>query len=84
MSAANATTTSDDSSNDLLTADEIISRVLAEPSLRGQLVTCVVRMVKHQGQWCARRSDLEAWIADHKRRGGGPEGPPRHEPLANA
>ena len=48
---------------DLLTTDEVMDRLLAEPSLRRKAASCVLGAVKCGSEWRFRRSDLEAWIA---------------------
>jgi hypothetical protein len=49
-------------SADLLTTDQVMDRLLAEPLLRRKAVSCVLVAVKHGSEWRFRRSDLEAWI----------------------
>ena len=50
-------------SADLLTTDQVMDRLLAEPSLRRKAVSCVLGAVKCGSEWRFRRSDLETWIA---------------------
>ena len=50
---------------ELLTSDEVIERLKAETALRSRAVTCVLKAIKHGNEWRFRRSDLEAWIAQH-------------------
>jgi hypothetical protein len=50
---------------ELITSDEVIERLLAEPSLRRKALTCVLGAVRHGNEWRFRRSDLETWIARH-------------------
>jgi len=52
---------------DMLTADEVMDRLLAEPSLRRKAVTCVLPMFKLDGEWCVRRGHLEDWIVRERR-----------------
>jgi histidine kinase len=52
-----------DESADLLTTDQVMDRLLAEPSLRRKAVSCVLGAVKCGSEWRFRRSDLETWIA---------------------
>ena len=52
-----------DESADLLTTDQVIDRLLAEPLLRRKAVSCVLGAVKCGSEWRFRRSDLENWIA---------------------
>ena len=52
-----------DDSADLLTTDQVMDRLLAEPLLRRKAASCVLGAVKCGSEWRFRRSDLEAWIA---------------------
>ena len=52
-----------DESADLLTTDQVMDRLLAEPLLRRKAVSCVLGAVKCGSEWRFRRSDLENWIA---------------------
>lgn len=51
------------SDSELLTSEQVMERLLAEPSLRRKAVSCVLAAVKFGNEWRFRRSDLEAWIA---------------------
>jgi hypothetical protein len=51
------------SDEDFLTTDQVMDRLLAEPSLRRKAVSCVLGAVKCGSEWRFRRSDLETWIA---------------------
>lgn len=51
-----------DETADLLTTDQVMDRLLAEPSLRRKAVSCVLGAVKYGSEWRFRRSDLETWI----------------------
>jgi hypothetical protein len=48
---------------DLLTAEQVIDRLLEDAGLIRVAATCVLPAVRHKGSWRFRRSDLEAWIA---------------------
>ena len=48
---------------DLLTADQVIDRLLSDPALRRVAVICALPAVRHQGEWRFQKSDLDAWIA---------------------
>lgn len=47
---------------DLLTAQQVIDRLVDRPSLRKKALTCVLPAVKHGNQWRFRRSDLDLWM----------------------
>ena len=49
-------------SGDLLTADEVIDRLLEDANLRRIAATCVLPAVRVGGDWRFRRSDLDDWI----------------------
>jgi len=51
---------------ELLTSEEVIQRLSADPSLRRVALTCVLPAVRWGNEWRFRRSDLEAWIARQK------------------
>ncbi|MBI3401931.1 MAG: helix-turn-helix domain-containing protein [Acidobacteria bacterium] len=53
--------------DDLLTSDEVITRLLADAALRRLALTCVLPAVKHGDEWCYRRHDLEEWIRKQPR-----------------
>ena len=48
----------------LLTSDEVVERLLAQPALRRHATTCVLPAVRVGSEWLFRKSDLERWIAD--------------------
>jgi len=47
---------------DLLTADEVIDRLLEDANLRRVAATCVLPAVRVGSDWRFRRSDLQEWI----------------------
>jgi len=47
---------------EFLTSDQVIERLLAQPSLHRRAATCVLPAVRVAGEWRFRRVDLEAWI----------------------
>lgn len=47
----------------LLTTEEVMERLLADPTLRQAAATCVLPGVRHEGGWRFRERDLDAWIA---------------------
>jgi hypothetical protein len=49
-------------STDLLTADEVIDRLLEDANLRRVAATCVLPAVRVGDDWRFRRSDLNDWI----------------------
>jgi excisionase family DNA binding protein len=49
-------------SADLLTADDVIDRLLADANLRRVAATCVLPAVRVGSGWRFRRSDLDEWI----------------------
>jgi len=49
--------------HDLLTADQVIDRLLRFPQLRQLTATCVLPAVRVENEWRFRRHELEAWIA---------------------
>jgi hypothetical protein len=51
---------------ELLTSEEVIQRLSADPSLRRVALTCVLPAVRWNNEWRFRRSDLDAWIARQK------------------
>jgi hypothetical protein len=51
---------------DLLTSEEVIQRLSADPSLRRVALTCVLPAIRWGDEWRFRRSDLDAWIARQK------------------
>ena len=55
-----AQSTSDTS--ELLTTEQVMERLLAEPRLRRAATTCVLPAVKVDSEWRFRRADLEDWI----------------------
>ena len=60
-----------DESADLLTTDQVMDPLLAEPLRRRKAVSCVLGAVTCGSEWRFRRSDLENWIARQL----APEGP---------
>ena len=49
-------------SNELLTTDEVIDRLLEDANLRRVAATCVLPAVRVGSTWRFRRSDLDEWI----------------------
>jgi len=47
---------------ELLSGEEVLDRLLAEPRLRRRAVNCVLPAVKAGPEWRFRRRDLEEWI----------------------
>ncbi len=47
---------------ELLSGEEVLDRLLAEPRLRRRAVNCVLPAVKAGHEWRFRRRDLEEWI----------------------
>jgi len=50
---------------DLLTADQVVDRLLRFPKLRQLTTTCVLPAIRVDNEWRFRRGELEAWIARH-------------------
>ena len=48
---------------ELLTAEQVIDRLLQDAGLVRLAATCVLPAVRYQGRWRFRRADLDAWIA---------------------
>ena len=48
---------------ELLSSDQVMDRLLAEPALRRKAMACVLNAVKCGAEWRFRRRDLETWIA---------------------
>lgn len=55
-------TRASDSATDLLTAEEVVEVLRADPKLRQIAVTCVLSAVRCGNEWRFKRADLEAWI----------------------
>lgn len=53
---------------ELLTSDQVIEHLLAEPLLRRSATTCVLPAIRVGWEWRFRRADLEQWIASEKAR----------------
>jgi hypothetical protein len=49
--------------NQLLSSDQVIDRLLAEPSVRHKASTCVLPAVRLGTEWRFRLADLDDWIA---------------------
>lgn len=47
----------------LLTADEVVERLLRFPSLRTAATSCVLPAIRVGDEWRFREGDLKAWIA---------------------
>jgi excisionase family DNA binding protein len=52
----------------LLTADEVVDRLMEDPALRAAAATCVLPAVRFGKEWRFRQTDLDAWIAEQVRR----------------
>jgi excisionase family DNA binding protein len=52
--------------NEFLTSDEVVQALENDPLLRRLAVACVLPAVRVGDEWCFRRSDLEAWVAQQK------------------
>jgi len=50
------------SPSDLLSAEEVIDRLLEDANLRRVAATCVLPAVRVGSSWRFRRSDLDDWI----------------------
>ena len=50
----------------LLTSDQVIERLLADPNLRRIAATCVLPAVRFGKEWRFRKIDLEDWIRRQK------------------
>jgi hypothetical protein len=48
-----------------LSSDEVVELLLADPVLRSKSATCVLPAIRLGDGWAFRRSDLDAWIAQH-------------------
>ena len=53
-------------SEELLTTDQVIERLLADPNLRRIAATCVLPAVRFGKEWRFRKIDLEDWIRRQK------------------
>jgi excisionase family DNA binding protein len=53
-------------SEELLTSDQVIDRLLDDPNLRRLASTCVLPAVRSGKEWRFRKSDLEDWIRRQK------------------
>ena len=53
-------------SKELLTSDQVIERLLADPNLRRIAATCVLPAVRFGKERRFRKSDLEDWIRRQK------------------
>ena len=53
----------DDDLREFLTSDQVIQRLLAQPTLRRRASTCVLPAVRVGAEWRFRRADLDTWIA---------------------
>jgi hypothetical protein len=51
---------------DLITSDEVMDCLLADPTLRRVALTCVLTAVRFGDEWRFRRRDLDAWIAQQR------------------
>jgi hypothetical protein len=47
----------------LLTTEQVIRRLLADPELRRFVASCVLPAVRSGADWKFRAADLERWIA---------------------
>lgn len=46
----------------LLTAEQVVERLLERPALRRKAVTCVLPAIRVGSEWRFERRDLESWI----------------------
>jgi excisionase family DNA binding protein len=53
-------------SEELLTSEQVIERLLDDPNLRRSAATCVLPAVRSGKEWRFRKSDLEDWIRRRK------------------
>lgn len=51
---------------ELLTAKQVMRRLLADPDLRQRQVTCALPAVRYGEGWRLLKSDLEEWIMCQK------------------
>ena len=51
---------------ELLTAKQVMNRLLADPDLRQRQVTCALPAVRYGKGWRFFKSDLEEWISHQK------------------
>ena len=49
----------------MLTAEQVIDRLLAVGFVRGMAINCVLPAVRYGTEWRFRRTDLDAWIERH-------------------
>ena len=54
--------TATDNQTELLTTEQVMDRLLADPKLRRMATLCVLPAVRHGGAWRFRRADLDDWI----------------------
>ena len=47
----------------LLTADDVVDRLMESPDLRRAASTCVLPAVRVDGEWRFHKRDLDEWIA---------------------
>ena len=57
------TATVEETASEFLTSDEVIDRLLLQPTLRRHATTCVLPAVRVGSEWLFRKIDLERWIA---------------------
>jgi hypothetical protein len=55
-----------DPTTDLLSADDVLNRLIDRPWLRKAALSCVLPAVRMDGRWWYRRRDLDNWIASQK------------------
>lgn len=67
MSAPAPSAAPRDTEEPLLSADEVIERLLGDADLRRAAATCVLPAVRCGDAWRFRASDLDAWIRRHRR-----------------
>ena len=48
--------------DDLLTAEEIVSYLAERPWLRKSALSCVLPAQRAEERWLYRRADLDAWV----------------------
>jgi hypothetical protein len=55
-----------ENASDFLTSDEVLDRLMSDVRLRRVALTCVLPTIRSAGKWRFRKSDLEAWIEQHR------------------
>jgi excisionase family DNA binding protein len=56
-----------DEASEWLTGEQVVDRLLEDPTLRRIAATCVLPAVRCGDEWRFRRSDLDQWIVRQRR-----------------